>query len=700
MEILLTQRKINVKYMIKAFHTQLILLVGLMLFSIMSFALTFSIVPDRSLPTSVPQFGSTTAYYKVTNTTNIAINNNFVKSLPLHVTQTTCLPNYCGATFHLGPQGSGTDSCILKLTVKGPVDINDPNQSPLIICTEGESNCDGTNSPLNVTEEAPSPLIGIGTGSYSDSSGRFFPLVVTTNNNGAVWNYPRGILDNLNAAISPNFFSGELRAAVCSASLDKSVCTTPGYFCNDASCTSQLPLIAVGTHNTDTWFYPASVFQDLQSRIDPNFKYGILNDASCTGYGHNAFCIASGDYYNSTMQFPLLALSSDGGQKWSYPSSIFQNLKTSIDPDYSGGFLLSASCNPSTCDGESVCIASGAFCSGEPCYTQRPLVALSTDKGKNWTYPSSIFKDIKTVIDPTFDSGLFVSSSCRGSGNKTFCLAAGEYFNSSTVLPLLAQTKDGGNTWSYPSAIYTDLPARIGHGFAGGFFNAASCTGAGATIRCIAAGSYYTATSSAAIPFLALTKDGGQNWSYPPAIYTKLKTLVDPNFRQGTFYGATCTDRGNHSICIAAGEYCIDKFCTNVFPLVALTTDGGKTWSYPSSVHTDLTIKIDPNFLRGFFSSVSCTGINANIGTEGDSFCVASGQYSTDTASFPLVAYSNDNGMTWFYPPYVFQNLTTTINSNFVLGSLNKTAASGGGKLMPYNRGAKIFTDKLIKPLR
>lgn len=686
--MLLTERIINLKFVITKFPSRLFLLVGLTLFSNVGFSLTFSIVPDRDLPTTVPQFGSTTAYYLVTNTTNASLNNNFVKSLPLNVTQTTCQPNYCGATFNLGLQGSETDSCILKLSVKGPVDINDPNQRPLIICTEGELSCDGTNSPLNVTEGEPSPLIGIGAGSYSDSSGRFFPLVVTTNNNGNEWNYPRGILDNLNDALGPNFFSGELRAAACSGSLNKSVCITPGYFCTDASCISSLPLVAVGRHNTDTWFYPTSVFQDLQSRVDPNFKYGILNGASCTGSGTNAFCIASGDYY-STMQFPLLALSSDGGQSWSYPTSIFQNLKTSLDPDYSGGFLLSASCNQSTCDGSSVCIASGAFCSGEPCNIQRPLVALSTDKGKNWMYPSSIFKDIKTVIDPTFESGLFDSSSCTGSGNKTLCIAAGEYFNPSTVLPLLAQTQDGGNTWSYPSAIYTDLPARIGHGFAGGFFNAASCTGSGATARCIAAGSYYTLTGSASIPFLALTKNGGQNWSYPPAIYTKLKTLVDPNFKQGTFYGATCTDRGNHTICIAAGEYCNDKFCTNIFPLLALTSDGGKTWSYPPSVHTDLTIKIDPNFLRGFFSDVSCTGINANIGTEGDSFCIASGQYSTDSASFPLVAYSTDNGITWFYPPYVFQNLTTTINPNFVLGYFNKAAASGGGKFKftPYNKG-------------
>ena len=372
-------------------------------------------------------------------------------------------------------------------------------------------------------------------------------------------------------------------------------------------------------------------------------------------------------YYSDSAFFPLVALSSNGGKNWTYPSSVFKSLTTSIDPSYTKGYLSTASCTKSTC--KSVCVASGNFCTTSHCDFQLPLLGLSTDKGNTWSYPSSIFKDLKTTVDPTFKSGFFISSSCTGEGKQAICIAAGSYSNNASTMPLLALSQNGGQTWFYPSSILDDLANRIGHRFIGGLFNAASCSGAGKKAICIAAGSYFT-TPGAGIPFLVLSKDGGDSWTYPDFIYTKLKTLVDPDFTGGTFDGASCMGKGKTAVCMAAGNYCNKKqLC---FPLLVLSTNGGKTWSYPPTVYNDLMSIIDSSFTRGFFSSVSCSGIADN------NFCTAVGQYSNDQSeTFPLLAFSTDSGNSWLYPPYVFENLTKTIDPNFTIGSFNKVATSG-----------------------
>ena len=648
---------------IRNFEAFILIALGVFFISGSCFAQTFNVIPKKDLPTTVPKYGKTSAYYTITNTTATNLIGNFLKAYPNNVTQVTCDSKYCGATFNLGANGSGTESCILKLTINGPVNASVPQQ--LLICTQNESSCDGTTTALNVTEGAPVPFIGIAAGTYITENFDLYPLLVKTNDSGVTWEYPRAILDNLKLNIDPNFASGRLRAAACSGSLDKSVCIAPGEFCKE-NCTSQFPLIAVGRRDVNFWVYPSSVFDDLKTRIDPNFTEGSLTGASCTGSGTNAFCIASGVFTTPTLQSPLIALSSNGGGSWHYPTSAFQNLQKSIDPHFSGGFLLSASCNQSTCD--SVCVATGAFSTDRE--QQLPLVALSTDKGNNWIYPHSVFQNLKTVIDPSFQNGELVSSSCTGKGNKTICIAAGLFFNDSTTLPLLALTRNGGNTWTYPPSIFSNLSSQIDPEIERGVLRAASCTGSENTARCIGAGFFIK--NEVLIPLLALTKDGGQNWTYPPYIYTKLKTIVDPNFRTGKFNGATCIDKAKNSICMAAGDFCTDRSCGKKFPLIAATKDGGKTWDYPSSVYKNLTVKINPAYLRGAFNDVSCSG------TKEHSFCLASGEFETAGGLFPLTAYSIDNGDTWSYPPYVFENLSTTISPEFSRGFFSGTASTGG----------------------
>ncbi|GEM_PF-4390627 len=206
-------------------------------------------------------------------------NGNFVKKLPSSVTQIKCDTSYCGATFNLGPADSATDSCILKVTIKGSV-----AGGKLTACTASGSNCDSVNALLTVVEGASLPFIGIAAGVYSNNAAEFFPLLVTTNTSGGTWFYPPEIFKNLKTSIDPSFFSGLRQGAACSGLFTKGICIAAGNWCSDSSCTNQFPLVAVGTNMGTTWSYPHSIFQNLHTIIDPNFVSGSFDREAATHY--------------------------------------------------------------------------------------------------------------------------------------------------------------------------------------------------------------------------------------------------------------------------------------------------------------------------------------------------------------------------------------------------------------------------------
>lgn len=623
-----------------------------------SFALTFEIVQKEPVPQTIPEFGKTSAFYTITNATNTELIGNFVKTLPPHVTQVTCNPNYCGKTFNLGPNGSSTDSCVLKLTIKAPVNAS---PSDLLVCKQDGVICDAADTPLKITLGAPVAFIGTGAGSYSNHTNGIFPLLAATNDSGNTWTYPKTIFQNLQNEIDPNFQNGVLSGAACSGSADKAICIAPGQWCPGAFCDGALPLIAVGTKNATQWSYPKSVFQNLNTVIDPDFTRGELRSGSCFGSGGSSVCIASGTFDTTTTFLPLLARSGDGGKSWTYPPSIFKNPKITIDPSFENGLLFSASCTENTCD--SVCITAGTFND-----STLPLIGVSRDKGLTWSYPSYIFKNLDIKLEPTVRDAYLSRASCTGVGNEARCIGVGFFSTNTNTLPLLALTQNGGQTWSYPPSIFKNLDTTIGHGFVSAFFNAASCSGVGSKSICVGAGSY--ATKGSGFPVLTVSRDGGNTWTYPDFIYTKLKTIVDPEAIGGTFEGASCTGTGKKGICIAAGEYCRKGgIC---FPLIAVSNNGGKSWSYPSTVYQNLTSTIDPNFKNGYFNNASCSG------SVDYSFCIAAGQYYNGSESFPLLAYSIDNGNTWTYPPSIFKNLDTIIDPDYASGQFNNVATTGG----------------------
>ncbi len=109
---------------------------------------------DTVLPTSVNEGESTTAYYTVSNNTDVSKENNFVKYLPPNVAQVTSggtESDTCTTTFTLQPKGESGSSCTLQLTITGSVDSSDTQASHhLLICVAGGSLCSGASDELDI----------------------------------------------------------------------------------------------------------------------------------------------------------------------------------------------------------------------------------------------------------------------------------------------------------------------------------------------------------------------------------------------------------------------------------------------------------------------------------------------------------------------------------------------------------------------
>ena len=75
-------------------------------------------------------------------------------------------------------------------------------------------------------------------------------------------------------------------------------------------------------------------------------------------------------------------------------------------------------------------------------------------------------------------------------------------------------------------------------------------------------------------------------------------------------------------------------------PIIAQSFNLGKTWSFPSTISSELSLS--PSFAKnGRFSQTTCK----------DNTCLAVGSYDDGTSlTTPLIAVSNDGGKSWAYP--------------------------------------------------
>ncbi len=611
-----------------------------------------------------------------TSTTYINIEIQFPPSISASPTNLLLITNQSGKSVTITNQSTTFAAQNIKATLPASwTDVSQdagactslaPGDSCQIIFTAGYNAhalatipIKGENtSTVYINIEIQFPPVAIAAGTYNDSSNVQRPLLALSQDSGATWIYPSSIAASVfvpDNTSHPFNNTGLFNGASCSGS----TCVAAGFYSDSNNI--QRPLLALSQYAGTIWTYPSAINAPVfvPDNTSNPFINGSFRDASCS----NATCIAAGVYLdNNSIQRPLLAQSQDSGTTWAYPSSI--NAVTFVPDNISHPFNNTGSFQSTNCNG-SICIAAGTY--NDSSNVQRPLLAQSQDSGTTWTYPSAINAPAfvpDNISHPFNDSGFFQGTSCNGST----CIASGSYLDSSNVRrPLLAQSQDSGVTWTYPSSINAVVlvPDNLSHPFVDfGFLNGISCNGS----TCIAAGSYYD-SGNLPRPLIALSQDSGVTWTYPSSI--TVPVFVPDNishpFSFGVFSDVSC----NGSTCIAVGNY---SDTSNVQrPLLAQSQDSGVTWTYPSSIPAVVFVPDNTSYPfshTGLFNSASCNG----------STCIAVGEYhDTSNKRLPLLAQSQDFGMTWFYPSSINAPVFVPDNTSYPFGGvgyLNGTSNS------------------------
>lgn len=364
----------------------------------------------------------------------------------------------------------------------------------------------------------------IAVGDYRDTSHKRRNLLAFSQNSGSSWRFADTISDlvfTLNT--NPYLDNASLRSANC----NKNMCVTVGYY-QDTNGIFR-PLLAQSNDSASSWTYP-SMFNDPifypSTNAHPFQNGGNLKSVSC----NQNICIAVGEYNDTNnIARPLLALSQDAGNIWSFPAEITDPVFTpSTANDFANdGSFQGASCYNNTC------IAVGYYQDSNGIY--RPLLGRTQDSGNTWQFPSSINEPVFAAPND-FVEGDFSSVSCYG----TRCIAVGGYLDNNALgRPLLALSQDLGETWTYPSSIISPvfIPSNS-NAFSEGYFSSASCN----ATTCIASGYYYDASGTRR-PLLAWSQDSGNTWTYPSSINAPVFTPqnTNPFIKQGAFKSASAS---------------------------------------------------------------------------------------------------------------------------------------------------------------
>lgn len=528
-------------------------------------AQNFLIQPNGPLPTEVSAGGSVTANFTVTNLTNLVRNGYSVVGLPSTVQQNASSGN-CSAPINLAAHAR----CNLQFIINGAVN------SKFAICKG--SNCTTSSEPLNVTVTSSRMVAG---GTYCSNAG-CLPLLAQTTT--GTWSYPSTVISNL--PTSPGFGDATIRTASCSGPL----CIAAGNDNNNNST----PFIAVSPSNGNNWTYPVGSSGTWPIDLTGNAQF---KSSSCSG----ALCVVVGEYVgNGSQQYPIVAQTTDSGLTWAYPIN-----STTPPPNL---FVLSR-LNGASCSG-SMCVAAGTYEDNTNAFYYA-LIEQTTNGGSNWNFAMDRF----TGIYPNNYNGFaeFLSTSCSGS----WCTASGNYHNGSTYVGMLAQTTNGGSTWTY-AIDDTKTPALFAQN---GTLYSTSCSGS----LCVAGGTYIDSNSHQQ-PMLAQSTNGGVSWTF--VIDASTGPQLQNYSAAAAFYSVSCS--GN--VCTAGGTYTDNS--SNQVPMLAQTTNGGATWTYviqDSNTPPDYTES-------GQFNTVSCSG----------NTCIAAGTYFFCGIQYPLLAQSIGGGA-WTY---------------------------------------------------
>lgn len=261
-------------------------------------------------------------------------------------------------------------------------------------------------------------------------------------------------------------------------------------------------------------------------------------------------------------------------------------------------------------------------------------------------------------------NGFFNAVSCGSSS----CIAVGKYTASSSVVyPMIAKGDTSGANWSYVIDKTTGtLPADYS---TGGSFNTVSCSGT----TCVAGGRYVD-TGTGAFLMMAVSTDSGTTWTYPinNTVPTWPASFANATANVANFTDVDCVDANR---CVASGTYTASVPTTAAYPLVAITSNAGSTWSYVIEEGTGLPGDFDS---AGAFNSVDCTGSGTTA------VCAVGGTYNNGSSVYALLATSANTGSTWTYrvssanPPTDYTN-AGVINGVACSGATTTSTCAGVG---------------------
>ncbi len=433
------------------------------------------------------------------------------------------------------------------------------------------------------------------------------------------------------------------------------------------------PLLTLSTDGGNDWSY---VLDDTTTPLP--YQYDITNPNQKGIWANSCFgsyCVAGGYYIDTDENsYPFVA-STAGGVSWSYTfDSSNPALPSDYNADFNGNFY-DASCSGSTC------MLGGEYTSTDS--NQYPLAIISNDGGVTWDLTISSSLNAPSDINLSEADAEITGASCTDS---TSCLVAGTYLNTSGGnYPLLAYSTYSDDTWNwtYPD-ISSQIPSDI-NDYPGLRMSDLSCI----DDTCIVGGTYGS-------PIVYMSFDGGESWSL--MIDSSSPSTVVPSDWDfsygGNVNGVSCSD----TACAAAGNYSDSSF--NIYPylVTAVISD-----DYPctNASNCNWAIAIDSANLYGLdskegglagggsFDGVSCS----------ETTCVASGYYysSTDGHRYPLVAtftlsdssvaYSIDYTTINANPPtdFGFANLyQTSCTGSFCTAGGSYASESVGGVFYPF----------------
>lgn len=441
-------------------------------------------------------------------------------------------------------------------------------------------------------------------------------------------------------------FTGRLNEASCTGENDNTICVAVGF----ADFSSQYPLLMQSND--------AGISFTIQNQITNFTNKGTLLSTNCVGSGNTALCVAGG-YLGDSKETgkPYLVQSSDGGISWS---------QVTISGSMNYGLIKKVSCTGNPPIAKCIAVGSGNQDNSASSY---PLLVQTLDNGNTWS--SKLINKLSPLA-----KGQLYSASCTGVGINAMCIAVGDYEPYSSIIPLLIQTSDGGNTWVNTEYLFLsplDLSLK---------FTDVSCTGGSYHAICTIAGRIGS-EDPLFNPIIYQTKDRGVTW---------LKTSLDnfPTNWNGTLHSISCTGNVRHPICASVG---VGSFKPNLlkgsnFPLIVQNNEDKWSISSITNAASDWNTLYSASCINGsnpFCFAVGFALNNNNIPSpiltiktdaantwqaitinnmpnegvlrngacnESGSTCVAVG-FRKNIEDQPLIIVSKDHGKTWDYKPKI-----------------------------------------------